>query len=477
VGFFFIFMETTNYYPFDLMAKLDAHEAALARALGVEIAPYIPPTEKFYLSNYIMDGCVAADFRTDFGYFASSQKQLNSFKRTQRGDGMVLGVSHPAHIKSSFNPERLLSTAPLVGNDYTQTPVWANSVLKLYDAAYNGPAATSEQSINPDVFLRQIYPALRRYYLYFVEQRQVASGDPRVFLLHPNEANRDSAPEYDPWKQAELERQLGELAILAPRHMPRTGEYMPWWFNQINRANDYLGTIAINLAGFKKGWEPARIHEDTEFIDVWFNCLLYENYHAMSEIATRLGDDEDADMFHDLALRLSHAIKDKHYFPDARDGDGAFYPIYNDKPVFKDTIGNLVTYLIKDLEERHLKSNHTLVRKAFNTPYMLPSVATDDIADFDPHYQEVHRHWHAPVWPVANNILKRGQKIHLARGEEISEYLHDGSRRLIRDIDRSNFGLLELNRDSAEHNDPITGRGQRLHKTKGHVFGIGSLPG
>jgi hypothetical protein len=37
--------------------------------------------------------------------------------------------------------------------------------------------------------------------------------------------------------------------------------------------------------------------------------------------------------------------------------------------------------------------------------------------------------------------------------------------------------LLELNRDSAEHNDPITGRGQRLHKTKGHVFGIGSLPG
>ncbi len=451
------------------MAQLDANEAALAKRLGVAEAPYTPPSEKFYQSNYILDGCVAADLRSGFGYYRSAARQLSSFRQNQRENGMVPGVSHPPKI-FTVNPERWLSTRPFEGNDYTQSPTWAHSVLVLYDAASTKPAVSPDQAIDRDKLLRGIYPSLGRHYDYLIEHRQVASDDPRVFLLHPHEANRDSGPEYDIWKQEEMERLLGAAAILFERK-PRTGEHMPAKFNRANRRNDYFGALAINLAGYRAEWDPARIRERGEFVDVWFNCLLYESYDAMSKLADRIGRDGDKQRFAGLAADLEQAIINKNYFAKARNGKGAFYSTYNGLPTYKDTVGNLITTLLPNLPTQQLRSNLDLRREGFNPNFPLPSVATFDVDNYDPYYEEDDRHWRGPSWPVANRIDMRGLNIQIDR-EDIPEDLRNDCWWWFHRLHQSNLGMVEVTGDYAEHNNPVTGQGQRMHRTRGHTFGV-----
>ena len=247
---------------------------------------------------------------------------------------------------------------------------------------------------------------------------------------------------------------------------------MPLHFNHLNRIRDYAGALAINLAGYKAGWEPARIHQTTEFIDVWFNCFLYENYHAMAELSFRAGYDEEAVMFGELALDLEQRIIKEHYFKNARDGQGAFYSTYNGAPMYRDTIGNLMTFFLKKLPPNQLQSNLELVRTGFNTPYILPSVATDDIANYDPRYEEEDRHWRGPAWIVANRMVMDGLDNQMDRGEYIPEALRNQCWELFHDIHSSNLAMVELTGDYAEHNNPINGQGQRMDRTRGHVFGV-----
>jgi hypothetical protein len=454
----------------DPMAQLDANEAALAARLGSIVAPYIPPSETFYLSNYILDGCVAADLRSAYGYYRSAAKQLCSFRKTQRPDGMVPGVSHPPKA-FTINPERWLSTAPLEANDYTQTPAWAHSVLVMHNAASRRPAVSPEHGVDPDSFLSKIYPDLLRYYEYFINNRQVAPTDPRVFLLHPHEANRDSGPEYDGWKQMELARQLGRVATFFERR-PRTSLHMSRKFNKTNRRNDYFGALAINLAGYKAGWQPEKVRESSgEFIDVWFNCHLYENYHAVAQLAGRLGKSDDQDRFTELAASLRQAIIDKHYFNKARDGKGAFYSTYQGLPVYSDTIGNLATMLLRDLPPPQLRSNLILMHDGFNPNFPLPSVATFDTDNYDPYYEEFDRHWRGPKWPMADGVVMRGLDIQIGR-DDIPPDLQNACWEWFHIIHNSNLAAVEITGDYAEHNNPITGHGQRMHRTRGHTFGV-----
>lgn len=451
------------------MAQLDASEAALAARLGVVEAPYHPPAEKFYHSNYIMDGCVAADLRTAFGYYRKSATQLLSFCDYQRADGFITGVKHPPK-RFTINPERILSTNPFEGNDYTQTPIIAYSTLKLHDRANSKSPVSPDQSINPDKFLAQIYPVLRGYYDHIMDHRQIADDDPRVFLLHPHEANRDSGPEYDEWKTEELQRQFGKLAASLMKRKPRLGEHMGSLFNKRNRAIDYVGALAINVAGYKAGWKPERIHENSEFIDVWFNYLLRENYLAMSELSSRIGQEEDADRYKQTAVRLGKAML-KHYFPQARGGKGGFYSTYNGRPQFKDTIGNLTPLLDESLPLSYLLSISALINEGFSPNYPLPSVATDNKDVYDPHYEEYDRHWRGPKWPVADVIVMRGVSRQLGRNGVVLPALRRELSGQLHRIHESNLAVVDITGDYAEHHNTVTGMGQRMHRTRGHVFG------
>lgn len=426
----------------------------------------MPPAD-YYMGNYMLDGCVAADMHTAYGYYRDAARQLLSFKDAQRPNGMVPGVIHPPK-RWSVNPERWLSTNPFDGNDYPQSPVWAYSVLQLIEAADRKPAVSREQQINPDVLLAELYPSLRKFYMFFADQCQVSEKDRRVFEIHPHMDNRDSDPSKDEWKQDAIERQWGNLASKVIRRRPRTHENMPTWLNHHNTTMDYLGALATNLDGFQAKWEPARIHEKAEYIDVWYNFLLYENYLAMAELAARLDLDEDAVMFHDMALDLGEAM-DKHYDPTARDGIGAFYSVYNGNPQRIDTVGNLIAPLRRDLPVEQLRSNHRLIRsEAFNSPYMISCVALDQMDD--PHHEEKNRHWRNGVWVVANQMNMRGQLVQLNR-PELPDDLKADSQRLFDEIHQGNLAMVEVNGDYAEHHSHITGMGHRMDKAAGHAFG------
>jgi hypothetical protein len=444
------------------IAQIDANEAALAKKYGWIEAPYSPPTERFYLGNYILDSCVTADLLSSYGYFRRAAKQLNSFRSTQRENGMVPGTSFPPQ-SFTINPERLMSSRPFESVDYSQSPVWAYSVHKLYKLAQKNPAIELEQQINPDLFLEDIYPSLRRYYDYFIDHRQISAYDPRVFLVHPHEGNRDSSPEYDQWKL--------DARKFLPR-IPRTSEHMPLLVNKYNRIADYLGSLAINYMARKYDHDPARIREEFEFVDTWYNVLLQENYGCMSELAGYLGRVDEAEQFATLADRLEKSILSNHYFPDARAGQGAFYSIYNGQPTGKSTNGTLTAFLLPNLTAGQLESKLKLLKSAFNTPYPLPSVATDDTENYDPHYEEEDRHWRTPKWVVADHIIMRGLAGQLSRNGQIPERLKSGCQEWFHKIHQSNLAVVEdVEQDYFEHNSPVDGRGQRKHRTRGHIFG------
>jgi len=459
------------------MALIEVIERAGAVRHGTKESPWISPTAKFHSSNYLFDGCQISNICTDYGEYKKAAKQLNTFRYQQLENGMVRGVKHPpkklknTNINFSINPEIWLSTEPFEGYDYSQTPDWANSVLRLYRAANDKPATSPQQEINPDVFLSDIYPDLHRYYQYFINTREIASDDPRVFNIHAHEDNRDSAPEHDPWKQTEIERQLGKLAIYLERK-PRQSEHMPFLFNQKNRLKDYIGATALNIAGYKANWDPARIREKNEYIDVWYNCFLQRNYLAMSELSELVGEYENAANYNSKALLLEQKILEKHYFKDARGGDGAFYSIYGNNPVAKDTAGNLMPYLLENILPKQLNSLNVLVSKGFNTPFMVPSVATDNTTDYDPHHEEEDRPWRGPVWGPINIALMEGLDKQLMRGlDDVPESIHSRCRDIFFAIHESNLDMVDITGDYAEYNNPITGQGQRMHRTKGHLFG------
>jgi len=442
------------------IAQLDAHEAALAVRYGWTEAPYIPPTDKFYLGLYPLDACVAAKALAIHGYHRRAAKQLNALRLVQRPNGLVPGMSCPPQ-KWTWNPERWMSSRPFESVDYGQSPVWAYHVEQLYEQAHENPPVTPDQGINPDLFLEDIFPSLLRYSRYPVRYRQVSETDPRVFLMHSNEANRDSSPEYDQWKL--------DARKFLPR-IPRTGERMPKWLNKYNRAVDYLGTLALNYVSMRCGHDPARIREKFEFVDVWYNCLLHENYASMSRLLGYLGRDEEAAEFAERADSLEASILKNHYFPEARNGMGAFYSTYNGQPVKKSTNGTLLSLLLPNQKEYHLKSNIDLMDAAFDPPFPLPSVAMDDIENWDPHYEEEDRHWRTPKWIVADDIARRGLASQIKRVKKISEDLRIRARHWFDKIGASNEAVIE--QGYAEHHNPVDGRGQRLHKTDGHVFAI-----
>lgn len=429
----------------------------------------MPPAD-FYMGNYMLDGCVAADMHTAYGYYRDAARQLLSFKDVQRPDGRVPGVTHPPK-RWSINPERWLSTNPFDGNDYPQSPVWAYSVLQLVERANSKPAVSPQQNINPDVLLAELYPNLRPFYMFLAEKCAVAKDDPRVFLLHPHQDNRDSDPSKDKWKEDAIERQLGKVARKFLRRRPRTHENMPARLNYHNTVMDYLGALATNLDGYQANWEPARIHEISEYVDVWYNFLLYENYLAMAELAARLDLDEDAVMFYDLATDLGLAM-DRHYDPQARSDEegyiGAYYAIYNGQPQRVDTVGNLIAPLRRDLPADHLRSNHRLLRSAFEAPYMISCVAIDQMDD--PHHEETNRHWRNGIWGVANAIYMRGQLVQQNR-TDLPEDLKLASREIFEEVHEDNLEMVDNTGDYAEHYSHITGKGHRLHKAAGHAFG------
>lgn len=155
--------------------------------------------------------------------------------------------------------------------------------------------------------------------------------------------------------------------------------------------------------------------------------------------------------------------------PDARDSRGAFYALNKDSNHIKIiSISNLIPLLLPNLSLHKLESLLDLMDNSFDTNYPLPTVATDDRANYDPHYEEKDRHWRGPTWPVTNHLVMEGLIKQINR-DDIPSWLIDRCKAWLERLEASNQALMQSG--YFEHYDPQTGEGQRGHKTKGHIFG------
>jgi hypothetical protein len=66
----------------------------------------------------------------------------------------------------------------------------------------------------------------------------------------------------------------------------------------------------------------------------------------------------------------------------------------------------------------------------------------------------------------------RGLGIQMDRNEDIPQNLRNGCWEWFYKIHHSNHEVVRITGDFAEYYNPITGLGQRMHRTRGHVFGI-----
>jgi hypothetical protein len=359
--------------------------------------------------------------------------------------------------KFTINPEKLMFTQPYETSDYSQPNEMAFVVRQLYEDSTAQPPIDPAEAIEPDIFLKAIYPKLRRSYTYFLDFRKNAADDPLIFIIDPHETGRDSDPTYS---------RLKPLNRIKP---PRVGEKSPWNINQRRRVIDYAGALALNFKASRRGWQPEKIREYFAPNDVMFNCQLARNYREMAAIASYLSYRYDVEHFTKESEDLESAILKKMWFDEARDGKGAFYALHKGLPIEQISVSNLAPLMLVNIDSKQLESVLNLMDESFDVPYPLPSVPKDDTANYDPHYQEKDRHWQGPTWIVANRLMMVGLEIQMGR-DDLPEALSQRCDTWFSRLHQTNLALVE--NGYYEHSNPINGDGQRGHRTLDHVFAI-----
>jgi glycogen debranching enzyme len=198
-------------------------------------------------------------------------------------------------------------------------------------------------------------------------------------------------------------------------------------------------------------------------VDVMMNCMLVDNLDEMSQLARHLGKVEDARYFSKYARDVETKILDEMWFDGQPDRPSGFYAQNNQgQPINEVSINNLFPLTLPNLKENQLESLIGLMDRSFNTPYTLPTVATDS-PNYDPHNRESDRLWQGPVWENANwYLVVRGLAKQLRRTQLMSRRpgLKVDCEHWAKRISVSSRRLLDMN-GPREYYDPTNGRALR----------------
>ena len=339
-----------------------------------------------------------------------------------------------------LDPERIAFKGEDNGSNYTQPPVLALAVAETFES-------TAEQNLpQAKLFLYEMYPSLKRFYEYFETYRSNSARNKLIGVIHPHETGRDSDPTFDQIK---------------PLRLKRNGVDTPRTTDLINVPIDYLSVLAYGVKLKRDNGDLSKTRKRFWINDVMMNCIYVDNLYQMSKLAGIQGLERDSEYFSKLAETVEEQIMSKMWFPNARSGQGAFYALNKTgSPINEISISNLFPLVLPNISEYQLRSLLDMMDRSFNTPYPLPSVATDS-PNYDPHNREIDRLWRGPTWINTNwYIVERGLKIQLSRSDIDNTNLLDRVQTWESRIIDSSRALLDKS-GLAEHYDPITGAGQR----------------
>lgn len=324
-------------------------------------------------------------------------------------------------------------------SNYTQPPLLPLAVSETMSSLH------ARYPADATAFNTNIYKPTKQNMLYYGLRRSNNADDPLIGVIHPHETGRDSDPTFD---------------FIKPLRIPRNGVDTHPTKDLVNVPIDYSSILwhglKLRMAGEKRARNIFWVN------DVMMNCMYADNLYEMEKVAGPWRN-RDGEYFKELAGLVEEQILDRMWDPSARDGKGAFYALDKDGQHIKEiSVSNLFPLVLPNLREEQLESLLDLMDSSFNTPYPLPSVATDS-PNYDPFNREIDRLWRGPVWMNMNfYVTERGLKMQMRRKDlshrqDLLERCWEWEGKI---IDSSNR-LLLINDMPYEHYNPITGEGQR----------------
>jgi glycogen debranching enzyme len=366
---------------------------------------FVCPSTGTYPFQWFWDSCFHAVALSHID-LSRARSELRSLLANQQPDGFVAHVTFWQREKY----EALLSTYSIAYrtpylSDCIQPPVLAEAVA----AAARGEGG--------DAFLREMLPAVRRYYDWLHEVRD-PDGDGLIATLQPDESGLDHTPKYDAY-----------LGIGEVTHQ----QYVDAW----QRVAGPYGAV---------GRVPARMFELDVFVveDVLVNTIYAENQRVLGELLERAGDPAGAAQMRGRARATLAGLVEKCWDAQA----GLFFDLAGRREdmLRVSTVSSLMPLALPDLPKPI--AQRLLARlsdpREYWARYPVPSVAMTE-PSFAPGVCGEKLVFRGPTWMNTNWYLSRGLR-------------HHGRADLARIIEQRSAELVERS-GFREYYDPVTGEG------------------
>ncbi len=320
---------------------------------------YTVPSTDSYPYQWLWDSCFHAIILLYFN-IEDAKKELLSLVSHQFENGMIPHMIYWDKSESGDFP--VIEWGREDTSTITQPPMLAFAAYAIY------------QKDGDKNFLVKIYPNLKRFYNYFINER-----DPRrnhlIGIINPDESGEDNSPRFDitlklPSKH-DFKLNFDKRLELVSKH---------------SSYNFEIGTYMRNLFWVK---------------DVPFNVIMVKNLDCLSKIAKILGFLKDSEYFSNQQIEISKAME-KLMFED-----GLFWSTFglDYQKIKVKTWAIFAPLFAKLYSERQVE---ILLRKflhnknEFKTNYIVPTVSKDEVS-YNP-----KDFWRGPVWIAVNWFIFKG---------------------------------------------------------------------
>lgn len=396
----------------DLLAKVTALYDANRRQGHADWCDtdydYVCPSAETYPFQWFWDSCFHAIVLSHLD-LERAEAELRTLLLSQQPDGFIPHVTYWSSVEPVLVGRYQVAGPSVWQSASMQPPILAEAVAAV---ASRGRGSA---------YLREILPAVRRYYDWCDRERD-PDRDGLIAIVEPHESGMDQTPAYDA----------------------------------------YLGVAGEDPAAFEAAWVPvaesnaaaghvaSRIFDRDRFVveDVAVNALYAENQRVLARLLDEIGDRDGAAELGMRADRTTSNLLARCW--DSLDQDFHGLAGHHELSLPADTVAGLLPILLEDLPaEMTDRIAHRLEDSTdFGTSYPVPSVSRRSSA-YRPAPAGGTVLWRGPSWINSNWYIARGLRRHGRDG--LATRIEDASLRL---VEQSGF---------REHYDAETGQGYGAH--------------
>jgi glycogen debranching enzyme len=373
---------------------------------------FVCPSTGTYPFQWFWDSCFHAVVLAHYD-LERARAEMRSLLRNQQPDGFVAHVTfwQREAYEEMLQTYSIAYRTPYL-SDCIQPPVLAEGV------------AAAARGAGGDEFLREILPAVRRYFDWLDRFRD-PDRDGLIATLQPDESGLDHTPKYDAYLGI-----TGDAPVLPM--------YTAAW-------ERVAGPYATVGRDHPKMFALDRFNVE----DVLVNSIYGENERVLGELLERIGDREGAAEMGRRAARTTAGLMEKCFDPDR----GLFFDAAGaaERHLAVNTVSCLMPLILPDLPREAVAAlvTHVTDTREYASPFPVPSVAMDE-PSFVPGVVGTKLLWRGPAWINTNWYVSRGLRRH--GRPDLARVIEDRSAAL---VERDGF---------REYYNPFTGEGHGAHE-------------